>query len=274
MILVLFLYFICATTFTVSKWGLNFVEPIFFVAVRMLIAGALLGLYCLFAKLTPSLSIRQAALLAGITFFNIYLAFVLDIYALTSLTSIESSLIFSTAPFITAIISYFWFHEQMTEKKWLGLALGALSLIPLMASQGSTLFLQNITATVLTLIAVISGSYGWILVRTLVKEGFSPFFINAISMFFGGILALITSYYAEVWDPVPVWNWRSFAQALGLIILLANFIFYNLYGSLLKKYTATFLSFAGFICPFFAALLGAFSCMNRLIPLSLPHSYW
>jgi drug/metabolite transporter (DMT)-like permease len=40
---------------------------------------------------------------------------------------------------------------------------------------------------------------------------------------------------------------------LGSMILIANIIFYNLYGYLLKKYTATFLSFVGFVTPLFAA---------------------
>jgi drug/metabolite transporter (DMT)-like permease len=37
------------------------------------------------------------------------------------------------------------------------------------------------------------------------------------------------------------------------MIFIANILFYNLYGYLLKRYTATFLSFAGFVTPLFAA---------------------
>jgi len=40
------------------------------------------------------------------------------------------------------------------------------------------------------------------------------------------------------------------------LILVANIIFYNFYGFLLKKYTPTFLSLVGLLGPAFTAFLG------------------
>ncbi len=54
-------------------------------------------------------------------------------------------------------------------------------------------------------IAAVSNVYGWIILRQLVKEhDYSPLTANGLSMFFGGALALIHSYFVEDWNPLPV----------------------------------------------------------------------
>ena len=53
------------------------------------------------------------------------------------------------------------------------------------------------------------------------------------------MIALGTSYVTEPWTPLPVTDWVPFIQATMLIVVVANLLFYNLYGYLLKYYTAT-----------------------------------
>ena len=254
--------------FTISKWGLAYTEPIFFVAVRMILAGLLLGGYLLvreyYLTQKPSWfkydSLKNFwsdwGLFAQIVVFHIYLTYICDLCALKSLTSIESAFIYNISPFIAALFSYLWFGEVMTSKKWLGLVLGFGSLLPEFYQTGIASMVALSVPRLITLVAVISSAYGWIVLRALVKKGYSPIFINGFGMFVGGFIALITSWLTEPWSPSPVTEWIPFIQATILIIVVANILFYNLYGYLLNSYTATFLSFAGFMCPFFAAFLG------------------
>lgn len=227
----------------------------------MILAGLLLGIYVLFREWrTPSWQWRSILkdwkLFAQIVLFHIYLTYICDMCALKNISSIESAFLYNLSPFISALFSYFWFGETMTTKKWLGLSLGFASLFPALHQSGISNLFSYSAPRLITMGAVISSAYGWIVLRALVKKGYSPVLINSIGMFLGGVISLVTSYIFESWTPSPVTEWVPFIQATILIVVVANIIFYNFYGYMLKRYTATFLSFAGFMCPFFAALLG------------------
>jgi drug/metabolite transporter (DMT)-like permease len=97
-----------------------------------------------------------------------------------------------------------------------------------------------------------------VLIRELVKNRHqSPIYINGVTMLWAGSAALLSSFMLEDWSPVPVFtSWLHFSLLSGAIIVIAQIIFQNFYAYLLRYYTATLLSFAGFTCPFFSALFG------------------
>lgn len=261
MILIIVLYLVCAATFTISKITLSCSLPIFYIGIRMICAGILLLLwyafrYGKFPKIRPA----DWLLFAQIAFFAIYAAYVLDLWSLQFLTSTESALVFNLSPFLSAFFSYLYFSERMTFKKWAGLSIGSISLIPLMYAQGynyCVIELSQLFPLIALICSVASSAYGWVVMRELVAvRGYSFFFVNGVAMFTGGCCALLTSWAIESWS-MPVINWTSFVFYTGLIIFFSNMIFSNLYSYLLKHYTATLLSFFGFLCPLFAALLGS-----------------
>lgn len=263
MILVIPLYALCAMTFTLAKAALSYSLPFFYVGIRMVAAGALLyGGYHLTNQKTSLIKSKDWFLFFQIILFNVYIAYCADLWSLQYITSIESSLIFNMSPFIAALFSYLWFGELMTPKKWCGLLLGASSILPLLFLQGdSRLFFDGgrIIPIAVLIGSVISSAYGWIIMRELVgKRSYSPIMVNGIGMLGGGIAALITSFFLEPWSPLPVTSWSNFLFFTGAIIITANILFANFYAYLLKHYTATLLSFAGFLCPVFATFLGWF----------------
>lgn len=261
MILIILLYLICASTFTIAKATLEFSQPIFYVGVRMLVAGVLLLALARFFKKVPlRIKATDWLLFAQIIFFNIYLAYVLDLWSLHYITSIESALVFNLSPFAAAAFSYLWFSERLTTRKFIGLCIGSLSIVPLFFSRVDTSVAVDTTRLlplVALIISVVASAYGWIVMRELVKvREYSALFVNGVGMLGGGLAALLTSYVLEPWSPSPVTSWHEFVVYTLTMIILANGIFSNLYGYLLKTYTATLLSFAGFLCPLFATLLG------------------
>lgn len=285
MIGILALYALCASTFTISKMALAFAAPFFYVGVRMSVAGILLLGWEYFKNSDPlprydstnhSGRADQAPRSSRVFFgeksiegagtsiplfihgilFHIFFAYTLDLWSLQYMSSAESALIYNLAPFLSALFSYFVFHEKMTNAKWLGLFLGCISAGLLISPACITQWTSALPYGAL-LGAVASSSWGWVIVRELVYEKkYSPFLVNGVCMLGGGILSLILSACTESWHPIPVSNYGLFALLTGAIIISSNILFYNFYGFLLRTYTATFLAAAGFTCPLFAAYFG------------------
>ncbi len=257
---IIVLYALCASTFTICKALLEYVKPLFFVGIRMFVAGLLLlGYTYLKDRRAFFVHKKDRLLFFQIILFHVYFAYMLDLWSLQYLTSFKSSFLYNLSPFFAAIFSYFYFSEKMTSRKWLGLGIGFCGFLPEIVSNLSVHTASSLISLpeVVMLFAVGSAVYGWIMLRKLVKDGeYSPIMVNGVGMVGGGILALITSYFVEGWAISPIMQFWPFVRLTALIILVANILFYNFYGYLLTRYTATFLSFAGFTTPLFAALFG------------------
>jgi drug/metabolite transporter (DMT)-like permease len=142
----------------------------------------------------------------------------------------------------------------MTIKKWLGFFIGMIGIWYMITPSSSAFCCYDISYQYLMmLVSVVSCSLGWVLVRKLLQKGYQPFHINGLAMLMGGIMAMICSYALEPSAQLPWQNMQQFLLLLFSIIMLSNVIFYNLYGYLLRHYSATLLAFVGFITPLFTA---------------------
>lgn len=278
MILVILLYFLFASTFTLGKAALSYVAPFLFIGMRMIFGGSLLLAYYRFvARKKIAIHKSDYSRFLRIIIFHIFCAYTLEFWALQYVTSAKACLLYNVSPFITALFSYFLFAERLSLRQMCGLALGFLGFIPILCAQGLPELLSwhfgFVSIYELALIgSVISSAYGWMVMKDLIHKGYSFIMINGIGMTGGGILALILSLYKEglpMMKQVPVFSqtlvmrYGSFGESIIMLaayslalIIIANIICYNLYGYLLSRYSPTFLSFAGFMTPLFAALLG------------------
>jgi drug/metabolite transporter (DMT)-like permease len=263
MLLPFVLYALFASVFTISKTGLAHAEPYFFVGYRMILAGVLLLAYQFFFRRERfTLNRCDFWKIIQLAVFCVYLTNVFEFWGLQYLTSFKTCFIYSLSPFLSALISYFTLSEKMSPKKWIGLFMGFAGLMPMVLSQttaeeraGQLFFFSWAELSIIA--AVICSVYGWILLKQLVRDrGYSPIMANGLGMVIGGIFALAHSYTVENWDPFPVSGYLPFLTCTLLLIIISNFIAYNLYGYLLKKFSATFMSFAGLSTPIFTALFG------------------
>jgi drug/metabolite transporter (DMT)-like permease len=257
------LFAIWASCFPISKLALQFSTPLFFTAARMLLASFLILGY-LFIRKKSSLKVtkKQIVPILILAVLSMYFTNALEYYGLQHLSAAKTCFIYSLTPFFAAFFSYLHFGEKMSPKKWLGMSIGFLGVIPVFFIQsGSGDTFKSFLFISLPELAIIGATlfsvYGWVLLRLLVKNNsLSPLAANGWSMLIGGVFALAHSYFADVWSPIPIANGGTagFVQGIFLITLISNVICYNLYGFLLKKYTATFMSFVGLLSPVFASL--------------------
>lgn len=278
MVLVIIMYLLFASTFTLGKAALAYVPPFLFIGMRMVLGGSLLLLYYRFVKKQKlSISAADYSLFVRIIIFHIFCAYTLEFWALEYVTSAKACLLYNLSPFITAIFSYFLFAEKLSYRQLCGLIIGFLGFIPILVAQtplekiGLHVGFVSIYEIALIL-SVTASAYGWMMVKNLMHRNYNLIMINGIGMTGGGILALILSLVVEgafgvrqatttipqLVDLFGVAGERLImlgGYCLSLVII-ANIIGYNLYGYLLSRYSATFLSFAGFMTPIFAVLLG------------------
>lgn len=266
MIFTVFLtFFIWSTSFTLAKTTLQYAPPLFLTGFRMFLAGVILLAFLLIFR-RDQFKIKKAQIfpLILLSLTSVYLTNAFEFWGLQYLSAAKACFIYSLSPFLSAVFSYFQFKEKLTSKKILGLVIGFIGFVPVLFSQsGSEELLGGFSflswAEIALILATVTSVYGWVLLRKLGKDdGMSPMMANGSSMFLGGLLAFIHSLIVDSWNPVPVTNFAPFMQGVLLMILISNLICYNLYGWLLKKYTATFLSFAGLLTPLFAAFFGYF----------------
>jgi len=271
MVLILLLYFCLACGFAFGKAALASMPPLLFVGIRMSIAGLILVAYQLFFK-KERLHIQpeHRTLFAGICLFHIYASYALEYWAMQYISSFKASLLYNLSPFVTALVAYFFADEIMNKRKWVGLIVGFIGMLPILITSesgehGTELFTRISYAEAALIGSVVCASVGWIFMKKLVYlYNYSPVTINGLSMVVGGGMALVTSFLLEKWPATSLSEGEIFSNGLMnaffymfLLILLCNIISYNLYGFLLRSYSATFLSFAGFLTPLFTALLSS-----------------
>ncbi len=263
MTLIILMYAIFSSSFMIGKILLGICPPIFLTGARMFTGGTILLVYqyC-WEHHHFRLKRKHIWLFAQIILLGIYFTYTLRFWGLQYLTSSKTAFFYNMSPFFSSFYSYIFFKETISKKQWVGLMIGFLGLIPILISSSTTeqivgewFFISWPELAILCSVA--AHSYSWIVVRQLVRDkSYTPMMVNGVTMSCGGLLALITSFFVEGTHPIAADNLMTFTTLLTTIIITSNIICYNMYGHLLKHYSATFLSFAGFLSPMFAALYG------------------
>jgi drug/metabolite transporter (DMT)-like permease len=261
MTFIILLQALFATSFPMGKYLLSFVSPLFLSGTRMLIAGSILLAYeyCL-----PSAEFKFKKkhfwIFAQIIVLGMYMTYALRLYALRELPVWKVSFFYNFSPFLTALYAYLLFNQRLSLKQWAGLSVGLLGMLPILissspaeATMGEFFYVSQYE--LFLMISVSLHCYSWILIQKLVRyKNYQTSIVNGICMAGGGLISLLNSYILE--GPAKVSDPAAFCKGLIVMIFISNILCHNIYAGLLKKYSATFMSFTSFLSPLFAALYG------------------
>lgn len=280
MIAIFALHALLASNFTFGKSLLSFMSPYLIVSSRMTIAGVLLlGYVWLRDRKQWRIEKQDVWLFVQAMFFHVALTYLLEYWGMQYVSSSVACLLFNLGPFITALFSYVLLHERITRTQFMGLCIGFLGFLPIIAFERGSASFCVVSWPELALIgAVATGCYGWILVQKLVsKRQYSPLMVNGVAKLGGGILVLALSFFIDGMPSITIPDisalstidikvmeafgaikgaWVLVAFYLSMLIVNTSIIFYNFYAYLLRYYSATYLSFCGLTTPLFAALFG------------------
>lgn len=271
---VFFAFFLLGSAISANKVILFTMSPALLVGIRMLIAGLILFIYTILHS-HHNLQIQKIKnnilLILLVTLSTTFFPSLLKAYSLKTMTSSKASFFGVLDPFVTAIFAYFLFGEKLNFSKVIGILFGCIGALVLLSSTSNVeeqlkAFYIFSYPELAALFAVIISRFGWILIQKLLKENlFSAPQINTLTMLLSGILSLISAgvYSAtsigslqdapfSILQKAPFVYWSPNTQLLVFLIytiIVGNVLGYTIYASVLKKYSATFISLAGFSIP-------------------------
>ena len=261
MTFIILLQALFATSFPMGKYLLSFASPLFLSGTRMLTAGSILMMYEYYQhKAKWHFKKEDAFTFIQIIVLGMYATYALRLYALDVLPIWKVSFFYNFSPFLTALYAYLLFNQKISIKQWLGLSIGLVGMIPILissspveATMGEFFYISRYE--LFLMLSVSLHCYSWILIQKLVRyKQYQTSIVNGICMSAGGLISLIHAYI--VLGTPHISNPVAFAKGLTITIFVSNILCHNIYAGLLKKYSATFMSFTSFLSPLFAAVYG------------------
>jgi drug/metabolite transporter (DMT)-like permease len=236
--------------FSVTKFALVEIPPLPFTAIRFVAASLLLWLVLrLIEGPMPKTSVGVKRLivlgLIGNTCYQ--LAFTVG---LAKTTATNSALILSTVPTVVALFAGALGLERITPKMWLGIGLGTLGVILVIATRGVGFDVKTLPGDLLTILAVLCWA-GYTVGLRRVPSGISPLRVTTVTTIAGTpglVLAGVPGMLRLNWETISLEAWL----ALGYAAVLSLVVAYLLWNRSVKAVGGTRTAIYMCITPLFA----------------------
>lgn len=263
MLLLAVLYLSIALSFVLAGQAVLWCPPITFIAIRMILAGAIFLGWLYLRRRQLSIQPAHLGLFGILSFLHIGLPYAGEFWGIQYVDPAIVAFLWNASPFFTAIIEYVWHGISITRWQLAGMIVGFASLIPIIGNASSLdgivcLTGTSIVAMIVLLIAVVSSCGGWVLFGNLQRKRYTTTFINGWAMLLGGCmisLLIPVEISGNLSATVPPFYLLGTLVMMAALIVGGNIVSYNLYGMQLRIWGATALSFGGISIPVLTAIL-------------------
>ncbi len=237
--------------FIAAKIGVAYADPLVFLALRFVLAGAVLAIICLLMRKIKPVDIKVIChqMVAG--------TFLIGLFSVGVFVSIDqgtspaiSSLIISFQPLLVALVCYFLWQEPISRKTWYGLLLGLLGVTAILFNELGETPLFGLLMSFIGLVGLTVGSL------------YQKRFCTKVSIFTAGMINSLTAsllcFILLFCFPVtmPQWNIK-FLGALFWMSFIVSVCALSLFYILVKRRSISQISSLFYLMPVSTLLLSA-----------------
>ncbi len=208
------------------KQGLSYdFTPMNFAGLRFTIVGIILFVYTWHKGMWAEIK-QHGKLFANLILINMFLGYTAFYFGVDFVSGAISSIIMGMTPLINVLLAHLIAsNDKLNPYKIISLivSLAGLLLIVGMGSNGEPLDWKGIGGIVLLLLSIIFQGYSAISVSED-KGKVNPIFLNAVQMFFGGLLIYVVGLSTEGYHSF-IGKPAGFYISLGILVFISVFAF-------------------------------------------------
>jgi drug/metabolite transporter (DMT)-like permease len=255
--------FIWGTTWFAIKYQLGVVDPLWSVAIRFILAAAILFVVCRVRGLSWKVKDHAGLIFLGLLLFgfNYWLSYLSEIYVTSGLTAV----VFSAMVFMNVFNAFLFLHLKINRRVIIGGLLGITGIIliyrpELMHTTGQNIFL----GTVFAFVAAYSASLGNIVAVKIKTKGLHVFQSNAWAMFYGGLAMALLSLLLR--RPLSFDFSFPYLASLSYLVVFGSVIAFSAYLTLASRIGPDKAAYVTMFIPVVALIVSALFEGYRFTP--------
>lgn len=244
---------IWGSTWIMIKLGLKGAPPITAVAVRFIIAAAVIFFIITLRRIKLPRDRKFWYLSLFLSVFHAAAPYVLVYWGEQYISSGLTAVLFGTLPIGVAIFARFILQDPLTARKLAGVLVGFVGVWVIFSDSVSFGGTGAVKGIIACLVSASLAGFASVIVKKY-AQSYNPFVMILFPFGIGGLLALFVAIPLERSNPVEydalTWFTILYLAVVGTVIAFAIFFW------IIKKIDVTVLSYQTFIIPVLAVLIG------------------